>query len=283
MLANFGPAGNPDAFYAAGKKASAEMPEWLAVLGLNAYEYQCSRGVTIKEETASNIGRKAVEFGIKLSIHAPYYISLATEDETIAANTKRHFLKSMRAAKWMGADRVVFHIGGGKQERSSAMERAKRLFAGVLDEVEKEGLAGVFLAPETMGKQNQLGTLAEVIELCKMSPLVIPAVDFGHLHSVSGGKYTTQQEVEAVFDEIGNQLGSEVAKHLHIHFSRIEFTKAGEKRHWTFDDPYGPPHEPLIEVCVKRGFTPRIICESAGTQAIDAKTMQDLYLSLLNT
>lgn len=282
MTALFGPAGNPDAFYESGKKASVQMPEWLAGLGLNAYEYQCSRGVTIREETARAIGEKAAEFGIKLSIHAPYYISLATEDTTIATNTKRHFAKSIQVAKWMGADRVIFHIGGGKHERKAAMERAKRLFAVILDEMEKEGLSGVFLAPETMGKKNQLGDLGEVLELCKMSKWVIPAVDFGHLHAVSGGKYTTCQEFESVFDEVGQQLGAEVASNLHIHFSHIEFTKAGERRHWTFHDPFGPPHEPLIEICAQRKFTPRIICESAGTQAVDAKIMQDMYTSLLN-
>lgn len=282
MLANFGPAGNPDAFYESGRKASVDMPEWLNSLGLNAYEYQCGRGVTIGEKTARSIGAKAAEFGVKLSIHAPYYISLATEDEKIADNTKRHFLKSLQAAKWMGADRIIFHIGGGKQERRLAMERAKRLFSEVLDEAEKASLTGVYLAPETMGKKNQLGSLAEVLELCKLSSRVIPAIDFGHLHSVTCGKYTTGQEFKAVFDEVGEKLGEEVARNLHIHFSRIEFTNAGEKRHWTFNDPFGPPYEPLIEVCVKNNFTPRIICESAGTQASDAKKMQDLYLYLLN-
>jgi len=283
MAALFGPAGNPDAFYDSGKKASVDMPEWLASLGLTAYEYQCSRGANIREETARAIGKKAAEFGIKLSIHAPYYISLATEDEAIAANTQRHFIRSMEAAQWMGADRVVFHIGGpGKRDRQAAMARAKYAFGEVLKELDKLGLTGVYLAPETMGKQNQLGTLAEVLELCKLSKWVIPTVDFGHLHAVSGGKYTTQPEFEAVFETINDQLGPEVARNIHIHFSRIEFTKAGEKRHWTFDDSFGPPHEPLIEACAANGFTPRIICESAGTQAVDAKKMQDLYFSLLN-
>lgn len=279
----FGPAGNPDAFYQAGYKASVNIPEWLAGQGLTAYEYQCSRGANVREETARSIGVKATEYQIKLSIHAPYYISLATEDEKIAANTQKHFLKSLEVARWMGADRVVFHIGGpGKLVRQTAMEKAKHSFAAVLEEVEKQGLSGIYLAPETMGKQNQLGTLAEVITLCKMSRWVIPAVDFGHLHAVSGGLYTTGREYEAAFDLIGENLGDEVARNLHIHFSKIEFTKGGEKRHWTFADSYGPPYEPLLETCVKRGFTPRIICESAGTQAADAKAMQDLYLSLCN-
>jgi deoxyribonuclease-4 len=279
--ARFGPAGNSDAFYEAGYKASVDMPAWLAGMQLTAYEYQCSRGVNVGENTAREIGLKAAEHDIKLSIHAPYYISLATEDEKIAANTQNHFLKSLEVARWMGADRVVFHIGGpGKQDRQTAMERAKRLFNTILEQIEERGLTGIYLAPEVMGKQNQLGNLLEVMSLCKMSPWMIPAVDFGHLHAVTCGKYTTCQEYEAVFDAVGECLGSQAADNLHIHFSRIEFTKAGEKRHWTFDDPYGPPHEPLLTVCAKRGFAPRIICESAGTQASDAKRMQTFYRSL---
>ncbi|WP_378956403.1 TIM barrel protein [Pelosinus sp. sgz500959] len=282
MYAQFGPAGNPDAFYEAGNKASVQMPAWLGGMKLTAYEYQCSRGVNIKEETARDIGRQAAIYGVKLSIHAPYYISLGTEDEKIIANTQNHFLKSLEVARWMGADRIVFHMGGpGKQERGAAMEIVKRSFSQILEQVEKCGLTGIYLCPETMGKQNQLGSLAEVLELCKMSNWVRPAVDFGHLHAVTGGQYVTKSEMEEVFDIIGEKLGADVAKNLHIHFSRIEFTKGGEKRHWTFADEFGPPHEPLVELCALRGFTPRVICESAGTQAIDAKVMQDLYFSLI--
>ena len=81
---------------------------------------------------------------------------------------------------------------------------------------------------------------------------------------------------------VAEKLGETAAAGAHIHFSRIEFTKAGEKRHWTFADPYGPPHEPLLELIAARGYAPRIICESAGTQAADALTMRDYYRSLLS-
>lgn len=280
--AQFGSAGNPDAFYQAGHKASVEMPAWLGDQGLNAYEYQCSRGVTIREETARAIGAEAVRHGVRLSIHAPYYINLATEEETIADNTRRHFLKSLATAQWMGADRVIFHTGSPGKDRDAAFTRAVRRFAGILEEAEQAGLLdGVVLAPETMGKRNQLGNLKEVLRLCALSPKVIPAVDFGHLHAVSGGGFTTRAEYEAVFDEIAGLLGETVAANIHIHFSRIEFTQAGEKKHWTFADPYGPPHEPLLAVVAERGYTPRIICESAGTQAKDAAAMRNYYLGLL--
>ncbi|MBP2642783.1 MAG: nfo [Firmicutes bacterium] len=281
--AQFGPAGNPDAFYEAGGKASIDMPSWLKSRGLEAYEYQCSRGVTIKEETARKIGEAAKENGVRLSIHAPYYISLATEDETIAANTKGHILKSLRAAQWMGADRVVFHIGGsGKQERMAAIKRAGVWLGKILEEAERQGLLeGVYLAPETMGKANLLGNLQEVIEFCKLHRQLLPTLDFGHLHAVTGGQYLTKKEYEDVFDLLTAELGEKVCAMVHVHFSRIEFTKAGERRHWTFDDPYGPPFEPFIEVIAQRGYTPRVICESAGTQERDAKRMREYYHHLI--
>lgn len=282
MTALFGTAGNPDAFYDAGYKASADMPAWLSAFGLTAYEYQCSRGVHVGQATAEQIGLKAQEFGIKLSIHAPYFINLASEDERIIANTQKHFIRSLEVAKWMGADRVVFHIGGsGKTARAAAMERAEKALAVILEQVEQRGLNRINLLPETMGKQNQLGTLDEVLALCKLSRNILPAVDFGHLHAVTQGKYLSSQEFATVFEIVGETLGQEAAQELHIHFSKIEFTKAGEKRHWTFDDPFGPPPECLLSVIAQKGYTPRIICESAGTQAKDAKTMQQLYVDFL--
>lgn len=279
-LARFGPGGNPDDFYAQGHKDSVDMPNWLAKRSLTAYEYQCSRGVKIGEAKAKAIGKAANENGVALSIHAPYYINLATEDEMIANNTRNHFLKSLTVASWMGATRVVFHTGSPKAGREAALERAKRLFSQVIEEADRLGLDASILSPETMGKQNQLGNLEEVITLCKILEGMIPTVDFGHMHAVTGGGYTGISEFAQVFDAIGSKLSTQAATYLHIHFSRIEFTKAGERRHWTFADPYGPPYEPLIEHIAKYNLAPTIICESAGTQAVDALTMREYYHQL---
>ena len=278
----FGPAGNPDSFYASGRKASVDMPEWLAEIGLGAYEYQLTRGVNVGEATARSIGGNARQYGVRMSVHAPYYISLATEEEGTAANTLQHFIKSLEAATWLGADRIAFHMGGiGKLSRRAAMELAKRRMSMVLEEAARRGLEGPKLAAETHGKINQLGTLAEVIEICKLSSQLIPLVDFAHLFAVAGGGYGKPEEYGQVFEQIAEELGEETACSLHIHFSSIEFTKGGEKRHWTFQDDFGPPHQPLIQWIAQHKLKPRIICESSGTQAEDAKTMQDFYLSLL--
>ena len=141
---------------------------------------------------------------------------------------------------------------------------------------EAVGEPPVRLGLETMGKLNQLGTLEEVIELCKLSPIFSPVVDFGHLNARAlGGAFPDVDSYRRIFDTIATSLGDDFAKTLHCHFSKIAYTSAGEKKHLTFaDTEFGPSFEPLAEAIVKEGVSPRIICESDGTQAEDALYMK---------
>ena len=67
-------------------------------------------------------------------------------------------------------------------------------------------------------------------------------------------------------------------KHFHVHFSKIEYSAKGEVRHLTFEDNhYGPDFSPLAVALKKLGLEPYVICESAGTQDIDAVEMQKIY------
>ena len=86
------------------------------------------------------------------------------------------------------------------------------------------------------------------------------------------------ESVRRIFDKIGSELGDEKVYNLHCHFSKIEYTKAGEKKHLTFaDEIYGPEFHPLAEAIVKEGVAPRIICESDGTMAEDALEMKKMW------
>ena len=70
----------------------------------------------------------------------------------------------------------------------------------------------------------------------------------------------------------------ERARIMHVHFSTIEFGPSGEKRHRTFaEEKYGPRFEHLAPLLKKRGYEPRVICESHGTMAEDAKTMMNFF------
>ena len=281
-MPKFGPAGNSESFAALGYKNSLQVPEYIVKMGLDCYEYQCGRGVNIGEDKARELGEKAKSAGISLSLHAPYYISMSSVEEEKRLNSVNYILASARAVNAMGGDRIVVHTGScGKISRERALELALDTMKLALDALDREGLSHIHICPETMGKVNQLGTLNEVLELCRLDERLIPCIDFGHLNARDLGILKTAADFDNIFTAIKNALGSDRLKAFHSHFSKIEYTTGGEKRHLTFEDRvYGPDFEPMLELTYKYGCDPTFICESAGTQAEDAKQMKDYYLSL---
>lgn len=275
----FGPGGNSESFYDEGYKSTLQAPAWLATRGLDAYEYQAGNGLTAGLETLRKIGDAASKAGILMSLHTPYFISLSGVVEEKRLKSIDYISRSLEAAEALHADTIVIHTGSAaKITREEAMSLAADT---LMRNLEVNGNTNIRMGLETMGKINQLGTLDEVITLCKISPLYHPVVDFGHLNARDlGNVFPTADDYRAVFDKIACALGDEYAKHLHCHFSKIEYTNAGEKKHLTFSDTvYGPDFEPLAEAIVREGVCPRIICESAGTMAEDALAMKQMYLS----
>ena len=282
MSAKFGPAGSAESFKAMGYKSSLQIPEYLNKFSLDCFEYQCGRGVNIGEEKAKELGNVAKEKGITLSLHAPYYISMSSVEEEKRLNSVNYILASAGAVNAMGGNRIVVHTGScGKISREKALSLAIDTMKLALDALKNEGLSHIHICPETMGKVNQLGTLTEVMELCKIDESLIPCIDFGHLNARDLGILKSKEDFEGVLNQIENDLGKDRLNIFHSHFSKIEYTTGGEKRHLTFEDTvYGPDFEPLMELVYKKGLNPTFICESAGTQTEDAKQMKDYYLSL---
>ncbi len=282
MPAKFGPAGTGDSFKQKGYKSSLQVPAYLKDIGLDCFEYQCGRGVNIGLEKASELGSIARENEISLSLHAPYYISMSSVDEEKRLNSINYILDSAAAVNAMGGDRIVVHTGScGKISRGQALELAIDTMKKSLSALKSKELSHIHICPETMGKVNQLGTLDEVIELCRIDESLIPCIDFGHLNARDMGILNTKSDFDNIFSKIRNSLGTERLKNFHSHFSKIEYTTGGEKRHLTFEDKvYGPDFEPVMELTYKYGCSPIFICESAGTQAEDAKIMKNYYISL---
>lgn len=277
MSALFGPAGNAESFP---YKSSADAPRWLAQLGLDCYEYQCGKGVNVGEGTARKIGAAAREAGIRLSLHAPYFINLANPDPDSLQKTIGYITAACQAADWMGAGRVVIHSGAlMKRTRREALDTAMESLRAVIAACDDAGYGHISLCPETMGKINQLGDLDEVLELCTLDARLVPCVDFGHLYARSLGELTGEAACEVMLDRIRAVLGEARASVFHSHFSKIQFTpNGGEKMHLTFDqEDFGPDPAPLVAAVARRGWSPTFICESAGTQAEDALTMKKLY------
>ena len=282
--ATFGPAGNSLSFAAAGGKSTLQAPAFVASLGLDRYEYQGGNGIRGSEEGFRKLGEAARANGIALSVHAPYYISLSGVDPEKRLHSLVYIQQSVDAAAAMGADIIVVHAGSAaKISREEAMRLAADTLYKALETVNNP--AGVRIGVETMGKLNQLGTIEEVIELCKLGGTLSPVVDFGHVNCRElGAAFKTKDDYCRVFDRIGETLGDSYARDLHCHFSKIEYTDKGEKKHLTFkDDKFGPPYEPFAEAIAEYGLTPSIVCESDGTQAEDALALKTLTEQFLGT
>jgi len=281
MGALFGPGGNCDEFAKSGLKSSLFAPQWVKDYGLDAYEYEAGRGIHASPSLLAEMGENAKRLGVRMSFHTPYFISLSSVEKEKRVKSVGYIMESAAASELLGASVMVVHCGScAKITREQAMEYASETLL-MADKALKESGFKVKLGIETMGKINQLGTLDEVLTLCALSENFVPVVDFGHLNARTLGSIKTEEDYNFIFDEISRRLGKEYADTLHCHFSKIEYTKQGEKRHVNFaDEGFEPPFEPLCEAIVKENVSPRIISESAGMQTEDAAAMKRYYIGI---
>ena len=278
-MIRFGPSGNSQIFYDDGHKSSLEAPKWCSEHGLGAYEYSFGRMFNMSHESAKKLGEEAVRNGVLVSVHAPYYINLANPSDEAFQKSINYILTSLSYLKDFQGSKCVFHPGScGAEPRDVAFKRALSRMDKLLENVYASGYGDLYICPETMGKSMQLGSVKEIVELCKFDKCLIPTLDFGHINAVTGGTLKTADDYRKILDLVMNSLGEFKAKNLHIHFSKIEYTSKGEVKHLTLDDTvYGPEFEPLAVVIKEMGLEPTIICESKEKMMEDAMKLKEIY------
>ena len=278
-MIKFGPAGNDVLFYEKGYKNSEDAPKFLYDLGLNAFEYPCGRGILIKEEKAKLIGEKAQEYGITISVHAPYFINFASPDSEQIDKSNNYVLNSLKLVKNFGGNRVVVHTGSnGKLTREQALNNVRKNLKNLVKLIYDNGYDDCLVCLETMGKYTQIGSYQEIVDLCLIDKVFIPTFDFGHINCVEQGKLKTKEDFKKIFNYAIEKLGINKVKNIHIHFSQIEFTEKGEQRHLVLDNGiFGPDFEPLALAIKELGLEPTIICESKDIMAQDAVKMKNIY------
>jgi len=270
----FGPAGYP----LKGPKGPDAMA-YLASEGLFAMEYQAVRSVRIGRAAATMIRDAAKRNDVVLTIHAPYAISLSSEDRTIASASKKRLIMAAMAGHHMGTFHVTFHAGFyGRRTKEETFRLQLKALQEITARLESLGV-GVELGPETTGKQSQFGTLDELIELSRSIPRVRPTLDFGHMHVRSvDSKFRGSDDCLNVLSRVERDLGTERSKSLVLHFSEVQPTAAGfgEKRHWPLGSSYGPKFEYLAEAMAQVGYNMVVICESPLLDK-DAIKMKGIY------
>ena len=281
-MIQFGPSGNSESFYAQGYSHTEESAKFVKDMGLDCFEYSFGRGVRMTDAKAVSIGQAFKEQGIEISVHAPYYINFANPEAENAEKSYNYVLESGRVLKLMGGKRCVFHSATqGKMDRESAVSLTEERLKVLRDRVYEAGLNDLYFCPETMGKIAQIGTLEEIVRFCKIDPVYLPTVDFGHLNAREQGSLKTVEDYRSRLEYMISELGYERVKHFHVHFSKIQYSEKGEVRHLTLEDAiYGPEFAPLAVALKELKLEPYIVSESAGTQAEDALAMKRMYESV---
>jgi deoxyribonuclease-4 len=209
------------------------------------------------------VGELAREKGILLSVHAPYYINLASEEKDKLAASRKRILDCCQRAHHLGARNVTFHAGF-YQTRTAGQtyERIKKVIVGLQKQIARRRWQ-VTLCPEITGKPSQFGSLEELLRLKKDTGCGI-TVDFSHLYARHQGDIDYAHVLE------------KLPQKFHAHFSGIEYGPKGEKKHIHTTKKF---FEPLARELVKRNPDISLINESPNPYE-DAVMMKRLIRNL---
>ncbi len=230
--------------------------------GLTALEYAAVHGLRTSEEKARLIGKYATDNGITMSLHAAYYISLASANMETREKSKQRLIKALTFAPLMKVKRIVFHAGthGGLSD-NEAHSVIKSALQEVWDEAGHLG-DGALLAPEIAGKIKAFGSVEELIRLCSDLEGIIPTIDWAHLYARSQGEINDKESYLKILQRFEDGLGRRFVNNMHFHISGIEYTKAGDSKHRPLGSEWGPDILPLMEIIDEVGYRPTFISES---------------------
>lgn len=274
----FGVAGVPTNY----KGKFKDMFAWLRGLGLNGYEIQCVYGFKVSDVN-KEIYLKEKENGFSFSIHAPYYINLGSLNESVVARSMENMKQGIELAKSIGVNRIIFHPGGGHDNTPEGRKIAiKQLIDAVNKFTSEVDMGGVKLYPEIGGKTASLGSLDEIIEICKNCEYCYPCIDIAHLHAREIGSINCKQDLIERLEKIKAQL-PEKFRHIHFHAYTIEYNDKGEVKHLVHGENMsngsaGKPNlDDFVNVLHEMDIEPWVISEASDSQEIGAKYMCDLY------
>ena len=262
----FGPAGYPSA----GKTPEGSL-EYTRSLGLDALEVEFVRGARIKPERAQEVGAKAKALDIRLSCHAPYFISFNSDSDETREKSIGWVMDTARAAHNLGAYIIVIHAASYGKSPETTLPNVIAGLSKCKDMLDDEGIRDVILGVETMGKLGQFGTLDEIGKVMESVDGVRPVLDVAHVHARGHGFLKTEQDMRELTDQFFS-LAGDIA---HFHISCIKYGDKGEISHLPLETK-DPDLQLLANVLQDSKQECTFICESPLIEK-DAVVFRDMF------
>jgi deoxyribonuclease IV len=262
----FGPAGYP---------RSSKNPEdafrIVRDMGLDALEVEFVRGARISQERALAVGRSAAEHDIRLSCHAPYFISFNSENPETRVKSLGWVMDTVRAAHALGAYIIVIHAATYGKSPETATQSVIDGLSKCRETMDDEGIRDVILGIETMGKTGTWGTLKEISEVMDSVDGCRPVLDVAHVHARGRGCLRTRQDMSDLAEEFF-PLAGDIA---HFHISCIKYGDKGEISHLPLETK-DPDMSLLADVLSGYDRDCTFVCESPLMEE-DAAVFRDMF------
>ena len=258
------------------KGSYSEAFDVLKDMNLDGMEMEFVHGVRISDDNKKVVRDKSKSNDFVITAHAPFYINLnSPEPEKIDASIQR-IIETVRVASDVDAYSITFHaafyMGKGKEEVYKTVKTA-------MEQITKETKdLKVWIRPETTGKATQWGDLEEIIRLSNEFEMVLPCVDFSHLHARTAGDYNTYDDFCRILDDMGTKIGQYALDNFHAHVAGIEYTQKGERKHLNLEES-DMNYKDLLKAMKKFDIKGAVVCESPNIED-DALLLKQYYQSL---
>lgn len=247
-------------------------------LGLGCMEIEFVRGVKMGENTAGEVKKVGEREKVALSVHAPYFINLNSNEKGKVVASAQRIKDSARIGALCGARDIVFHAAYyQKDSKERVYGNVKKQLEEILQWMDARKI-DVRLRPETTGRKTQFGTIDEIIALSMGLKNVLPCIDFSHIHARTRA-YNSYAEFSEILAKIEEGLGKQALKNMQVHVSGIEYGHAGEKRHLNLRDS-DLKYKELLKAFKDFKVEGAVICESPNLEE-DAMLLQEEYSSKL--
>jgi deoxyribonuclease IV len=245
-------------------------------MGIRAMEMEWVQMVPRNPDHVATIGELAKSLDFTLTVHAPFFINLNSDETEKIVASKKRILDALTMAQVAGAKSVCVHAAFYGTRKEESLDNVRRATDELLQH--KQTLfPNVNLAYETMGKHSQFGTVEEVLTVSKEFD-IYPCVDVSHLHARSNGGFNDTDSWNELFDQYEEALGKQSLKSMHLHLSGIAYTAKGERNHLPLEES-DTDWRGYLSVLKKRGVGGVLVCESPTLEK-DTMLIQKTYESL---
>lgn len=113
-------------------------------------------------------------------------------------------------------------------------EQALKLVVYKINEIVNELRAKTTIGIENTGRLGELGSIEDVIDICRRTRNTEPVINWAHVHARGAGCLKSQDDFKAIIEKVRMGVGQPWVRNAFFFFSGIKYGPSGEIAHTSF-------------------------------------------------